>query len=214
MNWKFPILFLFPFPNPYHFQAAHIHQAICSSVSEFLAFNLDWLVWMFFREKKKIDVLLCAAKRHICDKTPENKLKQKQWTCNMAGFDSYFQCSVFAFQKSNTDSEYSLQCQKLTHKVGEGEGRGRSVLQMEDCVHYSDFNIACIHKAMPFCLGQHHKHTSCLAGWMKGILQSLYVRPLAWRPRYCKSSADKPHLLKETGILTSLTQAKPSNLGK
>lgn len=164
--------------------------------------------------RKKINVLLYAAKRHICDKTPENKPKQKQWTCNMAGFDSYFQCSVFTFQKSNTDSEYPLQCQKLTHKVGEGEGRGRSILQMEDCVHYSDFNITCIHGAMPFCLGQHHKHTSCLAGWMKGILQNLYVRPLAWHPRYCKSSADKPHLLKETGILTSSTQAKPSNQGK
>lgn len=50
---------------------------------------------------------------------------------------------------------------------------------MEDCVHYSGFNIAGIHGAMPFSLGNHHKHSSCLAGRMKGNLENLYVRPLA-----------------------------------
>lgn len=88
----------------------------------------------------------------------------KQWTCNTVGVDPDFQCSVLVSQKGNIDSEYLLQSQKLNHMVGEGKGRGGSVLQMEDCVHYSGFNIACIHGAMPFSLGKHHKHSSCLAG--------------------------------------------------
>lgn len=63
----------------------------------------------------------------------------------MSVFHSDFQCSVSVSQKANIDSGYLLQCQKLNHMVGEGKGKGGSVLQMEDCVHYSGFNIACIH---------------------------------------------------------------------
>lgn len=176
---------------------------------------------VFGAVSEKIDVLVYAAKRPTSSviklqgkKKTQKQPTIKQWTCNTVGVDPDFQCSVLVSQKGNIDSEYLLQSQKLNHMVGEGKGRGGSVLQMEDCVHYSGFNIACIHGAMPFSLGKHHKHSSCLAGWMKGILQNLYVRPLAWRPRHCKSSTDKPHLLKETGILTSLTQAKPSSLGE
>ena len=171
--------------------------------------------WMSLGHRVK---LVYAAKRPSSSviklQGKKTKTTNKQWTCNTAGFDSDFQRAVLVSQKGNIDSEYLLQRQKLNHMVGEGKGRGGSILQMEDCVHYSGFNIACIHGAMPFSLGKHHKHSSCLAGWMKDILQNLHVRPLAWHPRHCKSSTDKPHLLKETDILTSLTQAKPSNLGK